>query len=57
MLKELNKNLNSIKKNIETIKENQWKMKTTITETKNILKGINNRTDEAEDKSAIWKTH
>ena len=34
---------------IENIKKNQSEMKTTITEMKNILQGINSKVDEAED--------
>ena len=52
MLNELSDNFNkeivSTEKEIDNIKKNQSETKTTITETKNILKGINSRLDEAE---------
>ena len=38
-----------MKMEIENIKKNQSEMKTTITEMKNILQGINSKVDEAED--------
>ena len=38
-----------MKMEIENIKKNQSEMKTTITEMKNILQGINNRVYEAEN--------
>ena len=49
MLKELNKNFNSIKNDIETIKNNQSEMNDTLTDMKNNLQGINIRVDEAEN--------
>ena len=40
---------------VESIEKNQSEMKNILTEMKNTLQGINNRVDEAEDQTAIWK--
>ena len=44
----LNKETVIIKRDVETINKNQSEMKTTISDMRNLLEGINSRLDEAE---------